>query len=798
MNDNNFLKSVKTLEFDKIRELAVSMAPTDGAAELMCSLYPTYDGDKARALQKETSAAYTLYMAKGMPSFGNVKNILPVVDRAGKGASLSPASLLDVANVFRTASSLLEYIKTDKKGETVLDDIFARLIPNKFFCDRIQRSIISADNIADEASAALSDIRRKIKLANNKIRETLQKYITGTSYSKYLQENIVTQRNGRYVVPVKSEYKNEIKGLVHDTSSSGATFFIEPIAVVEANNELKVLQNKENDEIEKILYELSACVAEYADSLRLDYYNITYLAGVFTRARLSVYYDGFEPVFNNEKKIVLKKARHPLLDREKTVPTDISLGGEYTTLVITGPNTGGKTVCLKTIGLFALMAQSGLHIPAAEGSTLCVFEDVLADIGDEQSIEQSLSTFSSHMVNIVNIMKSVNENSLVLFDELGAGTDPVEGAALAMAVLDEVKSKNALCASTTHYAELKAYAVETDGVINGSCEFDVQTLKPTYRLIIGTPGRSNAFAIAERLGLNEKIINAAKQNVHTENKRFEDVISRLDSERNEMEAEKKKTEEIRRELEEYKEKTAAELEKRLNAAQKELEDAQEKARGMIDSAKASSDFIFNQLSELQKKKDKQNLAEELKKTRAAVRDNLRENEDKFCVTADETDSGYELPRELKLGDEVILANIKKQGTVTALPDKNGNLTVEIGSLTTKTNIKNIRLLGTVGVTVTKGKKKYSEGEYRSAVRADFKPEIDVRGENGEDAWYMVDKFIDEAVMAKFTTVTVIHGKGTGALRAALQKCFKTDKRVKSYRAGAWGEGDSGVTVLELK
>ncbi len=797
MNDNRFSKAIKTLEFDKIRQLAVSYAPTEGASQLMSELYPSYDIEKVRLLQRETSASYGMYMAKGMPSFGSIKNILPLLDHAQKGGSLSPASLLDIANVFKTAYALLEYIKTDKKEVTCLDDIFHRLIPNKFLCDKIQRSIISADTIADEASATLYDIRRRIKLTNAKIRDTLQKYVGG-AYGKYLQENIVTQRNGRYVVPVKSEYKNEIKGLVHDTSSSGATFFIEPIAVVEANNELKVLQNKENDEIEKILYELSANVAECEESLRLDYYNITYLAGVFTRARLSVAYDGVEPILNTEKKIVLKKARHPLLDREKVVPTDIILGGDYTTLVITGPNTGGKTVCLKTLGLFALMVQAGLHIPAGEGSSVCVFEDILADIGDEQSIEQSLSTFSAHMVNIVNIMRSKNENSLVLFDELGAGTDPVEGAALATSVLEEVRECGALCASTTHYAELKAYAIETDGVINGSCEFDVQTLKPTYRLIIGTPGRSNAFAIAKRLGLGENILKRAEGLVQTENKQFEDVIERLDAQRAEMEAELENTRIIRRRLEEYEQKTTSELQKRLDAAEAELESAREKARGMIDSAKASSDFIFDQLTRLQKQKEKETLGEELKKSRAAVRENLRQNEDKFYVTADEVDSGYELPRELAIGDEVILSNIKKQGTVKSLPDKNGNLTVEIGALTTKTNVKNIRLLGTAGVTVSRGKKKYGEGEYRSAVRADFKPEIDVRGENGEDAWFMVDKFIDEAIMAKFTTVTVIHGKGTGALRKALHKCFGVDKRIKSFRQGNWGEGDSGVTVLELK
>ncbi len=798
IQNNGFSRAVKTLEFDKILEQAVHFAPTKGSAELVRTLYPTNDIAKVRQLQKETTDAVALYFSKGMPSFGGVTDIIMITERADKGAALSPRDLLDVANLLKTCRYLDDYIKTDKKFDTVLDEIFARIQPNKFLEEKISRAIISEDVIADEASATLSDIRRKIKQTNSKIRDSLQKYISSGTFTKYLQENIVTQRNGRYVVPVKSEYKNEVKGMVHDTSSSGATFFIEPAAVVEANNELKILQNKEEDEIERILFELSSNVAAYSEVLRLDYYNVTYLAAVFTRAKLSSSYNGVEPEFNDKKYVKLIKARHPLLNKDSVVPIDITLGGDYSVLVITGPNTGGKTVTLKTLGLFAMMAQSGLHIPVNEGSTVCLFDSILADIGDEQSIEQSLSTFSAHMTNTVNIMKQKTENSLVLFDELGAGTDPVEGAALAMSILEEVRKTGALCSATTHYAELKAYAVETDGVCNGSCEFNVETLKPTYKLIIGTPGRSNAFAIVEKLGLSSDIINRAKHSVNQENKRFEDVISRLENERAEMERIKLEAAQEKAEFEKYKAQSEKELEKRLSAAEKELENARVQARGMVDSARASSEFIFDQLNKLQKERDKANLGESLKRSRAAVRDNLRANEDKFDVVQDETDSGYELPRDLVIGDEVILSNIKKQGTVKSLPDKNGNLTVDIGVMTTKTNIKNIRLLGTPGITVTKDKKKFSEGEYRSAVRADFKPEIDVRGQVGEDAWFMVDKFIDEAIMAHFKTITVIHGKGTGALRAALQRYFKTDKRISSFRNGVWGEGDMGVTVLELK
>ncbi len=797
-NDNRFKKAVKTLEFDKIIDKAVSMAPTKGSAELIKELFPVSDIDKVRELQKETTDAVSLYYAKGMPSFGGVTDIIETTERAEKGAALSTRDLLDIANLLKTCRYLETYIKTDKKFDTVLDVVFARIQPNKFLEEKICRSIISEDVIADEASSTLSEIRRKIKQTNNKIKDSLQKYISSGSFTKYLQESIVTQRNGRYVVPVKSEYKNEVKGLVHDTSSSGATFFIEPAAVVEANNELKILQNKEDDEIERILFELSSQVAAYSEIIKLNYYNVIYLGAVFTRAKLSVSYLGVEPEFNENKKIKLIKARHPLLNKDTVVPIDVTLGDEYNVLVVTGPNTGGKTVTLKILGLFSMMAQSGLHIPANEGSTVCVFDDILADIGDEQSIEQSLSTFSAHMRNTVNIIEKKTENSLVLFDELGAGTDPVEGAALAISILEEVRNSGALCAATTHYAELKAYAVETDGVINGSCEFNVETLKPTYKLIIGTPGRSNAFAIAEKLGLSADIIKKASSTVNQENKRFENVISRLEQERADMERIKQETEQQRIEFEQYKKQSELELERRLSAAEKELENARIQAKGMVDSARASSEFIFDQLNKLQKERDKATLGESLKKSRAAVRDNLRANEDKFDVVVDETDSGYELPRDLIVGDEVILANIKKQGTVKSLPDKNGNLTVDLGIMTTKTNIKNIRLVGTPGVKVTKGKKSFGDGEFRSNVRADFKPEIDVRGENGEDAWFMVDKFIDEAIMAHFKNITVIHGKGTGALRAALHRYFKSDKRIVSFRNGVWGEGDMGVTVLELK
>lgn len=794
-----FEKSYATLEFNKILQHLASYATTSAGKEICADMQVFYDADKISHLQAETTDSRRLIVHKGSPSFGGIKDISGHVSRAQKGAVLTLGELLEVANVFRTSRGLIEYYKSDKTFDTVLDEVFLRLIPNKFLEDKIHRCIISQDTVSDEASPNLASIRRRMRGANSRIREVLQKYITSPAYSKYLQENIITIRSGRYVIPVKSEYRNEIKGLVHDTSSSGSTLFIEPMAVVEINNEIKVLEKEESSEIERILYELSADVSAYAEGLTLDFYNITYLDSVFARGKYSLEYDGTSPELIKEKRVDLKKARHPLLEKSTAVPIDIRIGGEFDTLIITGPNTGGKTVSLKTLGLLAMMHQAGLHIPAGEKSQMCVFGNILADIGDEQSIEQSLSTFSAHLKNIVSIMENVTCESLVLFDELGAGTDPVEGAALATAILEQVKKMGALCASTTHYAELKAYAIDTDGVCNASCEFDVETLKPTYKLIIGTPGRSNAFAIASKLGLSDVIISNAKRYVNSENRRFEEVITKLDAERAEMERMKEETKRMRDEFEAYKSSSEKEIAKRLESSERELDKARDKARGMVNSAKASSDFIFAQLAEVQKHKEKQSLNEQLKKAREAVRRELKESSDKYDPVCEEvSNEDYVLPRPLKVGDSVAVTSIGSNGVVKTLPDKNGNLTVSVGALSTRVNVKTLRLLDTPNVTVKSGGKSYKPSEYSSVVRQSIKPEIDVRGFTGDDAWFAIDKYFDEAMLAGFSTVTVIHGKGTGALRAAITAELRADKRIKSFRAGVYGEGDSGVTVVEFK
>ena len=797
----NFEKAIKTLEFDRVLEQLAAAAQTDGAKEKAMRVMPQTSLVRIRKLQMQTSDARRLMGVKGTPPFGGVTDITGHIDRAEKGASLSPAELLRVANVLRVARMLDDYINTDKRFETSLDEVFDRLTSNRYLEDRITKSILAEDLIADEASPELAEIRRKIRAANSRIKENLQKYTSGQTFSKYLQENIVTQRNGRYVVPVKAEYRNEVKGLIHDSSASGATLFIEPLSVVEANNELRFLENQEKKEIERILSVLSQAVADCASALSLDYHNITELAFIFAKAELSYRMNASEPQLNEDGIVDLKRARHPLLDPKKVVPIDIRLGGDFDTLVITGPNTGGKTVSLKTLGLFALMAQSGLHIPTSGESTVCIFDKIFADIGDEQSIEQSLSTFSAHMTNIVSILDDITPESLVLFDELGAGTDPVEGAALAVSVLEHVREIGARCAATTHYAELKAFALDTPGVCNASCEFDVGTLRPTYRLIIGTPGKSNAFAISEKLGLPHAIIERANALVSSENKRFETVIEQLEVNRMEMEKNADETARLRREYEAQRERADAEIAHMRETAEKELEKARAQAANMIASAKASSEYIFEQIEELKRKKDSENLARELDEARRAIRVNLKESDAFIDPIIKRDTEGYKLPRPLKVGDQVILVNLDMQGKVTATADRDGMVAVQAGVIKTKVRENELMLVDGKQIKVGDNPKKpkmASQKSVRAAVVREFRPELDLRGEYTDDAWMKTDKYLDDAALAGIKSVTLIHGKGTGALRKAIWDKLKKDSRVKSFRAGAYGEGDYGVTVVDLK
>ena len=790
-------KTMHSLEFDKICELLATFAPTDGSKSMARMLTPSEDIDTVLKKQRRTTDAKRLCDAKGMPTFGGVRDVAESCERAEKGAILTPGELLAIAAVLRTSRSLNDYCHGNHLFDTVLDEIFDRLMPNRTLEDKIVRSIISEELIADEASETLANIRRQIRITNNKIKETLQKYVQSGTHSKYLQENIVTTRNGRYVIPVKAECKNEVKGLIHDTSSSGATIFVEPTAVVEANNELRVLQSKEEHEIEKILSALSALVADFSNAIWLNYRNITELAFAFACAQMSYSMNASAPTVTEQKLIHLKRARHPLIDKDKVVPINVILGDGYDTMIITGPNTGGKTVTLKTLGLFTLMAQAGLHIPADEGSTVSICENVLVDIGDEQSIEQSLSTFSSHMVNIVSFMDKVSSRSLVLFDELGVGTDPVEGAALAVSIIDNVRGKGAMCAATTHYAELKAYALDTPGVCNASCEFDVETLKPTYKLIIGTPGKSNAFAISEKLGLSREIIEHAEGYVSSDNRKFEDIIGQLEATRIEMERNREETESMRADYERFKVESEKIIKKKLDEAEKELQKAQQKAQSMVASAKASSDFIMEQMDKVRKAKESDRLGSELQNARRAVREHLRENSDKFDPVEKKTDEKYVLPRKLKKGDEVIIMTLGSKATLLEEPDKSGNVRVQAGILQTRVNIKNLKLCEDEP-TVQTGDKKVKTSTYTVNRSSSFKDEIDLRGMNGDEAWLAVDKYFDEAILFGFRRVRLIHGKGTGALKTALWKFLKGDKRISSFRIGQFGEGDGGVTVVELK
>lgn len=788
-------KALYTLEFNKILEQLAELAETEGAAEMALHLTPSSDIEKVRRMQQRTTDAKMLIGIKGTPSFGHIKDIRPTIERAEKDAILSLRELLDCAAVLRTARGLTDYVKGERTPETSLAEVFGRLVPNRHLEEKISRSVIAEDFVADEASPELGEIRRKIRQTNSRIKDMLQKYVSGQS--KYLQENIVTTRGGRFVIPVKAEYRSEVKGLIHDTSQSGATLFIEPMNVVEANNELRELESKEAHEIERILRDLSAGVAVSGDSLVLDYLNITELAFVFACASLSYKMDASPANISEKKKIELYRARHPLLDPKTVVPITVSLGQDYRMLVITGPNTGGKTVTLKTLGLLTLMTQAGLHIPAEDTSSIGIFDDVFSDIGDEQSIEQSLSTFSSHMKGIVSILEHMTEDSLVLFDELGSGTDPVEGAAIAMSILEETRLTGTLCAATTHYAELKAYALETAGVTNASCEFDVATLRPTYRLIVGTPGKSNAFAIAEKLGLSPVIVERAGHFVDTGSRNFEAVLEKLDKTRSELEREKAETEKASAEFEAYRKKAEAELAKRLAGAEKEAETMRKKAEELLTGARATSEYVFSQLEEVKKQRDSERLGEKLSETKRSVRQKMRDYENASTPTNEKTvaDEDYVLPRALVKGDRVAHRKLGTQGTLADDPDRNGNVNVLMGAIKMRVSVNDLMLIEGAESAAKVAERRQSS--VRAAITKAFKPECDVRGMIGDEAWFVVDRYLDDAIVAGIRSVTIIHGKGTGALRNALWNRFKSDSRVKSFRPGQYGEGDYGVTIVDM-
>lgn len=721
------------------------------------------------------------------------------LQRAAAGGMLTMRELLEIAEVLRVIRSLSEWRSRSEGVETCLDNFFHALMPNKFLEERILNAILSEDEMANGASPTLQDIRRKIRAASSRVRDRLDQMIRSPRYQKFLQEPIVTQRNGRFVVPVKNENRGEVPGLVHDTSSSGATVFIEPMGVVEANNEIKVLQSKERDEIDRILTELSAEAGSFADSIKASYECAVELNLIFAKAQLAYEMKAAPPLLNDEGVIELRRARHPLIAKEKVVPTDIRLGETFDTLVITGPNTGGKTVSIKTVGLLTLMAMCGLMIPVADQSRISIFTHVLADIGDEQSIEQSLSTFSAHMTNIISILHQADAHSLVLIDELGAGTDPVEGAALAMAILEQLHQQGAKIAATTHYAELKAYALQTPRVENGCCEFDVATLRPTYRLLIGVPGRSNAFAISERLGMGSEVVDRARELVSAENTRFEDVVESLEKSHQALEQEREDARAQRAEAETIRQKAEEQLKSVDKLREREMEQARTQAMRIVEQARRESQAFLMELEKLKKEKEKnQNLADLARRAKSQMKQhaNAMAEVTNPVVAPVIDDADYVLPRPLQVGDAVLIADLDKQATVLTLPDKNGNVEVQAGPLKTRVKLQSLRLLN--------AKQRKNQSKSRTVRRSDsiaqtsVKTSCDLRGKTVEEALLDLDQFLDDCVMTGLNECTIIHGKGTGALRGAVQKHLRAHPMVKGYRLGTYGEGEDGVTMVTLK
>ena len=788
-------KNHKTLELDLILEKLAAECSCDDAKDLARGLKPAGDMAEVEMLLQQTEDAFSLLARFGGPSFSGLKNVNNSLHRAAAGGSLNPKELLDIAYCLRALRTLDEWRNHSSGVKTSLDFFFEGITSNKYLETKILSCIVSEEEIADKASDTLFDIRKKIRSKENSIREKLDSLIHSSHYQQFLQEAIITQRNGRFVVPVKAECRGNVPGLVHDTSSTGATVFIEPASVVDANNDIKVLQGKERDEIMRILYELSAESGDFAESIKHSYESAIRLNLIFAKAHLAYKMKATKPILNNEGIICLKKARHPLIDPKKVVATDIALGDEYDTLVITGPNTGGKTVSLKTLGLLTLMTMCGLLIPVADRSRVSVFNNILVDIGDEQSIAQSLSTFSSHMVNIIDIIKKADDKSLILIDELGAGTDPVEGAALAVSIIEALREKGAIIAATTHYAELKAYALDTPGVTNGCCEFDIETLRPTYKLLIGVPGRSNAFAILKHLGMTQDVIDNAKAIVGSDNRDFEAVLEKLEASRHALEEERKVAEEMTERARKIEEKAQSEMDKIETLKARELDKAKREAQKLIDAAERKSSQFLLELDKLKKEQTSSNATEIARKTRRAVKAQMGEMDDLINPNelADNWDYDYKLPRNPVPGDRIVIKGI---GEGEVLEFKNNNVFVKSGFLKTRVKLSDIMILD-------KPKKKPVKTQhnvYRTSSRADadVKTEIDMRGETVDEALSELGLFIDRCVLNNIEEIRIIHGKGTGALRSAVTDYLKTHPNVSEYRLGRYGEGENGVTIAKLK
>ena len=782
-------KSLKKLELDAVLEKLADCAVSQEGKQRCRELRPLTDASDIEDLQRQTSAACRLITLKGAPGFQQVQDVRPSLDRADRGGCLNPVELLHIAGVLRCARMVKDY--SDGDGDSSLSWMFAALTPNKYLEEKIYGSILSEDEIADSASTELADIRRHMRVQSAKIKESLQKLISSPAYAKYLRDPIITMRSDRYVVPVKSEFKNEIPGLIHDVSATGSTFFIEPMSSVNANNALRELLLREKKEIERILAELSAEAASFLETIGQDYTLLVGLDVIFARAKLSFAMKAIEPVIRTDGSLELKQARHPLIDAKKVVPISVRLGMDFDTLIITGPNTGGKTVTLKTIGLLTLMAECGLHIPADDGSAVSVFSKVLADIGDEQSIEQSLSTFSAHMKNIVQIVDQCDDETLVLFDELGAGTDPAEGAALAISLIEFCRKNGSRVAATTHYAELKVYAMRTAGVINASCEFDVQTLQPTYRLLIGVPGKSNAFAISRRLGLPEQILNAARSTVSQNDLDFEDVLNQLEQQRQQMETARLEAERLRLETERTKQKS----DEYYAQIKKEKEKAEAKARAeaqyILDEARRTANAVYDELKALRKQMKDAADAQGINERQAELRRSLNEAERK--LTPQKPQQARPKPsRAIAVGDTVELIKLGTKATVLAC-NKDGSYQLQAGILKVSARPEEVYLLENEPTEV----KKFIEKTQREFKNVATSPELDLRGMDSLEASAVLQQFLDNAYLANLQQVRIIHGKGAGILRKMVHEELKKNKNVKKFRLGVYGEGEDGVTIAEF-
>ena len=782
-------KSMDTLELPRVLDLLAQGAVTDEGKDRCRALRPMTDFDDVERAQAETSAAVKLMILRGSPAFSGVRPVAASLQRAQMGGSLNTRELMGIAAVLRAARTAADYGMGEEKSP--IAHLFRALTPNRYLEDTITTSILGEDEIADAASPELAAIRRHMRATEAKVRDILQRLIS-SNQSKYLQESIITIRSNRYVVPVKSEHKNAIPGLVHDVSSSGSTFFIEPMGVVKANNELRELAAKEEKEIARILAQMSSDCADHREDILENYRTLVWLDEIFARAKLSMKLNCTEPKLSKEY-LYLRGARHPLLDQKTAVANDLALGKDFDTLVITGPNTGGKTVTLKTLGLITLMAQCGLHVPAKDDSTVRVYGHVLADIGDEQSIDQSLSTFSSHMTNIVGILEEADDDTLILFDELGAGTDPIEGAALAAAIIESARALGSQVAATTHYAELKVYAMTTEGVENASCEFNVETLAPTYRLVMGIPGKSNAFAISRRLGLPEYIIEKAAARLDAENVRFEDVLTRLDQQRQEMERERTEARRLKLEMEQSAAKAREYKEKLAKEREKVVEKAQAEARAIIQDARAASDLAIAELKEMKKQQDKLDW-QQVNDSRAESRRMLNEAERNIGGREPERDVPPPT-RPAVVGDTVELVSMGTRATVLNV-NKDGGLQLQAGILKITAKQSEVRVVEDNG-----GKKKAKKvvtSRASTTLRASVPSSIDLRGMMSDEAVAVLEGFLDTAMLGKMDQVTIIHGKGTGAVRSAVRTYLKRSRYVKSFRPGRYGEGEDGVTVAELK